>query len=275
MEENIAFTATRRRSDATAASSLRRCSLTEGTSIEMFDYDWLAEDLTDQPWHEVGSCLCQLDDATKLDTMVHQLAALLVERLRELLHYFALNDKNFISNHSNLLVADECNSNLVFLSEELTNNLHSYVARIASLYNDVPFHSFDHAAHVTMSMNKIISMMISEKDVSSIGDPSAASEYCEARRCSRRSTVQHVSHSKSVVCEKIIAEKATYGISSDPLLKFALLFSALIHDVAHKGVPNSTLIDEEDELAILHNDISVSAKPCVARLQCRLVYYFC
>jgi len=59
------------------------------------------------------------------------------------------------------------------------------------------------------------------------------------------------------VCEKVIAEKATYGISSNPLLRFALLFSALIHDVAHKGVPNATLIDEEDELAILHNDISV------------------
>ena len=39
---------------------------------------------------------------------------------------------------------------------------------------------------------------------------------------------------------------------------FAMVFSALIHDVGHKGVPNSVLVEEEDELAILHNDVSVA-----------------
>lgn len=36
------------------------------------------------------------------------------------------------------------------------------------------------------------------------------------------------------------------------------MFSALVHDVGHRGVPNSVLVDEEDELAVLHNDVSVA-----------------
>lgn len=257
MEDSAVYIATRRRSDGSAASSLRPCSLTEGTTLEVFDYEWLAEDLNDQPWHEIGNNLQSLIDTTTKEAVVHQLAALLAERLRDVLQDFVLQDHKFLNNHSNLVLVDDAKSNVVFLSDDLASNLHSYVARIASLYNDVPFHSFDHAAHVTISINRIVSMMISEKDVTSIGDPCASIEYSDSRRCSRRSTVQHVTSSKSVVCEKVIAEKATYGISSDPLLRFALLFAALIHDVAHTGVPNATLIDEEDELAILHNDISV------------------
>ncbi len=54
------------------------------------------------------------------------------------------------------------------------------------------------------------------------------------------------------------AENLSFGIGDDPLILFAMVFSALIHDVGHTGVPNSTLVEEEDELAILHNDVSVA-----------------
>ena len=33
----------------------------------------------------------------------------------------------------------------------------------------------------------------------------------------------------------------TFGITSDPLTQFACVFSALIHDVDHAGVPNAQL----------------------------------
>jgi hypothetical protein len=36
----------------------------------------------------------------------------------------------------------------------------------------------------------------------------------------------------------------TYSITSNPLTQFACVFSALIHDVDHSGVPNSQLVKE-------------------------------
>ena len=40
------------------------------------------------------------------------------------------------------------------ISQEVTENLRAYVYRIASGYRDNPFHSFEHACHVTMSVSK-------------------------------------------------------------------------------------------------------------------------
>jgi hypothetical protein len=50
----------------------------------------------------------------------------------------------------------------------------------------------------------------------------------------------------------------SFGIGEDPRILFAMVFAALIHDVGHTGVPNSILVEEEDERAILHNDVSVA-----------------
>ena len=45
----------------------------------------------------------------------------------------------------------------------------------------------------------------------------------------------------------------TYGIKSDPLTQFACVFSALIHDVDHAGVPNTQLVNENPELALRYD----------------------
>jgi hypothetical protein len=50
----------------------------------------------------------------------------------------------------------------------------------------------------------------------------------------------------------------TYGITSDPLTQFAVIFSALIHDVDHQGVPNTTLVNERSPIAVLYNNKSVA-----------------
>lgn len=50
----------------------------------------------------------------------------------------------------------------------------------------------------------------------------------------------------------------TYGITSDPLTQFACVFSALIHDVDHAGIPNSQLVNENSELASRYNCKSVA-----------------
>ena len=50
----------------------------------------------------------------------------------------------------------------------------------------------------------------------------------------------------------------TYGITSDPLTQFACVFSALIHDVDHAGVPNVQLVNENVELASRYGCKSVA-----------------
>ena len=86
------------------------------------------------------------------------------------------------------------------------DELKNYVHAIAGLYNPNAFHNFEHAAHVVMGVNKLLSRIIApDLDVDDDGK-------------------QLHDH--------------TYGINSDPLTWFACVFSALIHDVDHSGVPN-------------------------------------
>ena len=41
----------------------------------------------------------------------------------------------------------------------------------------------------------------------------------------------------------------TFGISSCPLVPFAVVFAALIHDLDHSGIPNDRLVKEDAEIA--------------------------
>merc|ERR1712154_511534 len=50
----------------------------------------------------------------------------------------------------------------------------------------------------------------------------------------------------------------TYGITSDPLTQFACVFSALIHDVDHPGVPNVQLVRENSPLSRTYDGKSVA-----------------
>eukprot|EP00978_Attheya_sp_CCMP212_P007822 scaffold18164_cov62-Attheya_sp.AAC.2 len=54
------------------------------------------------------------------------------------------------------------------------------------------------------------------------------------------------------------ARSSTFGIATDALTKFALVFAALIHDADHQGVPNATLVEEECELAQIYSDRSIA-----------------
>lgn len=50
----------------------------------------------------------------------------------------------------------------------------------------------------------------------------------------------------------------THGINSDPLTLLGIVFSALIHDVDHRGVSNTQLCKEDSELAKAYNEKSVA-----------------
>merc|ERR1712113_740230 len=55
----------------------------------------------------------------------------------------------------------------------------------------------------------------------------------------------------------------TYGVASDPLIELACVYSALIHDVDHQGVPNTVLVEEEADVAKKYKNRSVAEQNSV------------
>lgn len=55
----------------------------------------------------------------------------------------------------------------------------------------------------------------------------------------------------------------TYGITADPLTRFAVVLSALIHDVDHPGVSNMQLVKEGSNLATIYKNKSVAEQNSV------------
>lgn len=114
----------------------------------------------------------------------------------------------------------------VIIPRNVCMELTHLVSSIAGMYNDNPFHSFDHASHVLMSVTKTISRIIAPSTVDSFD---------------LKNLHDH-----------------TYGITSDPLTHFAVAFSALIHDVDHAGVTNAQLVKEGKPVAARYDNKSVA-----------------
>jgi hypothetical protein len=62
---------------------------------------------------------------------------------------------------------------------------------------------------------------------------------------------------------KSLGADNTYGITSDPLTQFSCIFSAVIHDVDHPGVPNATLVAENLPIASKYNNKSIAEQNSV------------
>jgi hypothetical protein len=119
----------------------------------------------------------------------------------------------------------------VELSPEVTSQLRNYVADIAAMYHHNPFHNFEHACHVAMSVIKLL------------------------KRVETPDLNVDLSKSKNLASQ---LHDFTYGITSDPLATLAIIFSALIHDVDHRGVGNAQLIKEDPEMSSAYRNKSIA-----------------
>lgn len=134
-------------------------------------------------------------------------------------------------------VASRIDPSVVELEPEVVVQLRDYVTVIASMYRPNPFHNFEHASHVTMSVNKLLARIVTpELGEGALYSPSGIASH---------------------------RHEYTYGITSDPLTQFAVVFSALIHDVDHPGVSNFQLIKEEAFIATLYRNKSVAEQNSV------------
>ena len=134
--------------------------------------------------------------------------------------------------------------NTVILPPAVVSQLELYVSNIAAMYKDNPFHSFEHASHVTQSVTKLLARVVTPDGASYGSDMSFKQDKAELLPATQ-------------------LHEYTYGITSDPLTQFACAFSALIHDTDHTGVPNAQLVIEEADIAILYKNKSVAEQNSV------------
>ena len=129
----------------------------------------------------------------------------------------------------------------VVLPEAAVIQLRKYVSEISKMYRNNAFHAFEHATHVTMSVTKLLSRIVSP-DAITLDDLTFEAQ-------------------SSAAANKL--HQHTFGITSDPLIQFACAFSALIHDVDHPGVPNAQLVKEGTEIASIYKNKSVAEQNSV------------
>eukprot|EP00980_Cylindrotheca_fusiformis_P019593 scaffold6796_cov103-Cylindrotheca_fusiformis.AAC.2 len=110
------------------------------------------------------------------------------------------------------------------IGEEAKTQLRNFLSNVASMYQDNPFHNFEHASHVTASVKKLLTRIVNVTDGNGLQTSTDEIDL-----------VNMAGHS--------------YGITSDPLTQFSVLFSAIIHDMDHPGVPNAQLVKENTRSA--------------------------
>ena len=123
----------------------------------------------------------------------------------------------------------------VVLDPNVTALVYEYVSFLADMHRDHPFHNFEHASHVTMSVTKLLSRIVAPSDMDFTNNVQASATLHDH----------------------------TYGITSDPLTQFACVLSALIHDVDHPGVSNTTLVAEDDKLIKVYGEKSLAEQNSV------------
>ncbi len=114
------------------------------------------------------------------------------------------------------------NPSKIQIPDKVVDQLRMYVSSVAALHRDNQFHNFEHASHVTMSVSKLLSRIVTPTE---IFDQEEAGSLA------------------------LSLHDHTFGINSDPLTQFAVVLSALIHDVDHAGVSNHQLVKENHRLA--------------------------
>jgi 3'5'-cyclic nucleotide phosphodiesterase/Adenylate and Guanylate cyclase catalytic domain len=125
------------------------------------------------------------------------------------------------------------------LDTTAADQLHHLVTQISSRYNDNQFHNFEHACYVVMSVSKLLRRINPSAVVVSKSSVASTTDSCSIQSPTRKAGY-------------------TYGVYSDPITQLALLFSALIHDIDHKGVSNTPLMIEQPSLASMYKNHSVA-----------------
>jgi 3'5'-cyclic nucleotide phosphodiesterase len=171
-------------------------------------------------------------DASGLNEPVNPAGRLVIDEMTEIIHLPRFDPKV------------QQNRKSVKFPVTVKDQLYEYVSNIAHLYRDeVPFHNFEHASHVIMSATKLMKRIMSPEGI----DWDLEGIKPKDRRVEIARQVHEV----------------TYGLSSDPLMQFSIVFSALIHDVDHTGLTNKELIDMKAPVADVYRSKCIAEQNSV------------
>jgi 3'5'-cyclic nucleotide phosphodiesterase len=123
----------------------------------------------------------------------------------------------------------------VDIPEAVIMQLRQHVAAVAENYHNNAFHNFEHACHVTMSVDKLLGRIVAPE-----------LDYDQMDENYNHGTLASHLHAY------------THGINSDPLTLFGMVYAALIHDVDHRGVSNAQFEKEDPETAKRYRHKSVA-----------------
>lgn len=138
--------------------------------------------------------------------------------------------------HGKDVISSSASNSSITVPSIIEKLVREYIGCLADMYrNGNPFHNFEHASHVTMAVAKLLSRIVAPSDMN----------------FSNRDDASKKLHDH------------TYGITSDPLTHFACVLAALIHDVDHQGVTNTTLVIEEDPLVDKYHGKSIAEQNSV------------
>lgn len=183
-----------------ASSSSGKARSTQGTTVDTHSsFDNVKADLYESTTQTIGS---RETFSKKTARLIDWNTEVLSRRV-----------KAIIAHRESLIDPDVTD---IKLDPVVTKQLRQYVEKIATTYREEnPFHNFDHASHVMLSIEKMLSRVNADEEFSSQG--------------------------------------YTNDICSDPLAQFAVVLAALIHDADHYGVSNATLVKEMDPVAIRYH----------------------
>ncbi|CAB9526367.1 natriuretic peptide receptor 2 [Seminavis robusta] len=133
----------------------------------------------------------------------------------------------------------KCDPSTVELPPAVLKQLQKYVSAIGDLYHENDFHNFEHACHVAQAITKLLSRVVSTHTIDT-------------------TTMAYVQKG-----EASDLHDNTFGLTSDPMIHFACVYSALVHDADHPGVSNAVLVKEGSELAEFYNQKSVAEQNSV------------
>jgi hypothetical protein len=131
--------------------------------------------------------------------------------------------------------SDKLNSEFVDLGSAVEEQILKYVQDILGKFKKNEFHGVDHGSQVCMNTKKMLSR------ISTI-----------------ILTSENIEHAASDL------DNRTFGISSDPLAQFSVVFASLISGLEHEGVPNSQLVREGHPLASKYSNRCISEQHSIA-----------